>query len=299
MTKVSLAELEAVVAVGRLRSFRAAARELGLSPSALSHAIGAVERRIAVRLFHRTTRSVSLSAAGEQFVSRVSPAVREIASALDQANEHRDVPSGRLRLTSSRVGAKVYVFPLVREMRRRHPDVQIDLVTEDRLVDLVAEGYDAGFRLAEAVPREMVAIPCGPDVSMAVVGAPSYFEGRKKPKAPADLLEHECIRRRTSGGAAYRWEFERRGRATTVDVKGGLLLDDDDVMLDAALAGLGLAYVADVTVAGHLAAGRLLRVLGDFTPSFPGARLFHPSRRLVPAALRALIAIVKESVRRR
>jgi DNA-binding transcriptional LysR family regulator len=295
MIRASLLELEAVVAIATRKSFRAAARELGMSPSALSHAVSALEQRLGVRLFHRTTRSVSLSAAGEHFVHRVQPALREVSSTLDEVHELRDVPSGTLRINTSRGAAQIEVLPLVLEMRRRHPDVRIELVTEDRLVDIVAEGFDAGVRHAEVVPQGMVAIPCGGDLSMAVVGAPSYFAHRPKPKTPEDLLDHECIRRRMASGVVYRWEFEKGGREVAVDVPGALTLDDSDLARQAALAGAGLAFMNERAVAADIEAVRLVRVLADWTPPFPGLRLFHPSSRHVRAALRAFIAIVRES----
>ncbi|MDC0740577.1 LysR family transcriptional regulator [Polyangium mundeleinium] len=298
MIRASLLELEAVVAIASQKSFRAAARQLDISPSALSHAISALEQRLGVRLFHRTTRSVSLSAAGEHFVRRLQPALREVSSTLDEVHELRDTPSGTLRINTSKGAAQIEVLPMILEMRRRHPDVLVELVTEDRLVDIVAEGFDAGVRLAEAVPQDMVAIPCGADLSMAVVGAPSYFASRPKPTKPKDLLDHECIRRRMASGQVYRWELEKRGREVAIDIRGALTLDNDDLILQAALDGAGLAFVSDRATAADVEAGRLVRVLADWTPPFPGLRLFHPSHRLVRAALRAFIAIVQESTPR-
>ncbi|MDI1479391.1 LysR family transcriptional regulator [Polyangium sp. y55x31] len=298
MIRASLIELEAVIAIASLKSFRAAARQLEMSPSALSHAISALEQRLGVRLFHRTTRSVSLSAAGEHFVRRVQPALREVSSTLDEMHELRDTPSGTLRINTSKGAAEIAVLPMLLELRRRHPDVRVELVTEERFVDIVAEGFDAGVRLAEAVPQDMVAIPCGGDLSMAVVGAPSYFASRTKPTKPKDLLDHECIRRRMASGQVYRWELEKRGREVAIDVRGALTLDNDDLVLQAALAGAGLAFLSDRAVAADVEAGRLVRVLADWTPPFPGLRLFHPSHRLVRAALRAFITIVRESTAR-
>jgi DNA-binding transcriptional LysR family regulator len=299
MTRASLIELEAILAIATHRSFRAAAVQLEMSPSALSHAVAALEQRVGVRLFQRTTRSVSLSAAGERFVRRLQPAFHEIASALEEIHEQRDTPGGTLRLNTSKGAAEFEVLPLVLEMRRRHPAVRVELVTEDRLVDIVADGFDAGVRLAEGVPQDMVAIPCGPDPSMAIVGAPSYFVGRKRPRVPSDLLAHDCLRRRKASGTVYRWEFEKRGREITIEVPGGLTLDNDDLIVQAALAGAGLASVSEWAAAPHLAAGRLVRVLESWTPPFPGLRVFHPGQRLVRAALRAFLDIVRESTAKR
>ena len=298
MSKGSLHELEAVLAVASHKSFRAAARALETSPSALSHAVAALEERLGARLFHRTTRSVALTPAGTELVARIGPALREIDTAFDAVDELNPTPRGSLRLTSSPFGAKHHVLPFLVAMRRLHPEVQIELVTDERLVDLVAEGFDAGFRLAEAVPADMVAIPCAPDLSMAVVATPVYLARHGTPEKPADLLAHECIRRRLASGGVYRWELERRGRVTAVDVKGSLTLDDDDLVLDATLAGAGLGFVSSLQAEPHVAARRLVRVLAPWTPPFAGPCLFHPSGRLVPAALRALIDIVKAKRKR-
>jgi DNA-binding transcriptional LysR family regulator len=299
MRKAGLLELNAVVAVAQHRSFRAAAAELGLSPSALSHAISTLEQRMGVRLFNRTTRSVALSEAGERFLSRVRPALREISDAMEVINEFKDKPTGTLRLNSSEGAARLVVMPLVTEFLRRYPEMQVELVTEDRLIDIVAEGFDAGVRLAEAVPQDMVAVPCSPKVSFAVVGAPRYFKGRTSPATPGDLLAHNCIRHRKRSGGYFRWEFEKRGKEVVVDVKGSLALDNDTLMLQAALKGTGLAFVSDWAAAADVAAGRLVRVLEDWTPSYPGLCLYYPGHRHVPAGLKAFIGIIREARSRR
>lgn len=295
MPSPRLAELEAVLAVARHRSFRAAATELGVSPSALSHTIGALERRLEVRLFHRTTRSVALSPVGEQLVARLSPVLRELTTTLDAVEELRDTPRGTLRITASRGGAHYRVGELLARMRERYPDVTVELNTEDRLVDIVADGFDAGIRLAEAVPPDMVAIPFGPKTTrLVVVGSPGYLARHTAPKKPADLERHNCIRRRMGSGAVYRWELEKRGRPMVVDVRGSLVVDDDEVTLQAVLAGAGLAYMGLEAATPHLRAGRLVEVLPDWTPPFPGLRLFHPSGRYVRATLRAFIEVMRE-----
>lgn len=299
MPKAGLLELNAVVAVARHRSFRAAAAELGLSPSALSHAVATLEQRVGVRLFNRTTRSVSLSEAGERFLSRVGPALREISEAMEAVNEFKDRPTGTLRLTTWEAAARLVVMPLVMEFLRRYPEMHVELSTEDRFVDIVAEGFDAGVRLAEAVPQDMVSIPCSPDVSFAVVGAPRYFKGRTPPRTPGDLLHHACIRHRKRGGGYSRWQFEKRGREVSVDVKGPLALDNDLLMIQAALKGLGLAYVSEGAAAADLAAGRLVRVLEDWTQPFPGLCLYYPGHRHVPAGLKAFIGVIREARARR
>lgn len=294
MRKPGLVELDAVVAVANHKSFRAAADELGVSRSALSHTVATLEQRLGVRLFHRTTRSVALSDAGEQFLARVRPALKEISEAVAAVGELRDTPSGTLRINASEGAARLFLMPFVFEFLRRYPEVRFELATDDRLVDIVADGFDAGVRLADAVPQDMVAVPCAPDVRFAVVGSARYFKGRKLPRVPADLAQHDCIRRRWPSGAVYRWEFERRGQEQIVDVNGRLQLDRDELMREAALKGYGLAYLTEASVAPDLTAKRLVRVLEDWTPAYPGPRLYYPGHRHVPAALRAFVAVVRE-----
>ncbi|MET0527318.1 MAG: LysR family transcriptional regulator [Microvirga sp.] len=299
MPGTGLVELNAVVAVASHRSFRAAATELGMSPSALSHAVAALEQRMGVRLFNRTTRSVSLTEAGEQFLAKVGPALREIAEAIDATNVFRDSPAGTLRLNMSEGAARQLLTPIVLEFMRRYPQMQVDLVTQGRLVDIVAEGFDAGIRLAEAVPQDMIAIPCGPEQRYAVVGAPVYFESHARPKTPGDLVAHECIRGRLPSGAMLKWEFEKRGEQMVVDVKGALTLDHYELWIEAAREGAGLAYVNEWSVSHEISSGRLIRVLEDWTPPFPGLSLYYPGHRHVPASLRAFIGIIREAVSRR
>jgi DNA-binding transcriptional LysR family regulator len=297
MRRTGLIELNAVATVANRRSFRAAAAELGMSPSALSHAIASLEQRLQVRLFNRTTRSVSLSEAGELFLARIQPALREIFTAMEQVNDLRDTPAGTLRINTSEGAAEQVLRPVVLKFLKRYPDMQVEIVTDQRLVDIVAEGFDAGIRLAEAVPRDMIALPCGPDQRFAAVASPQYFKGRKKPLTPGDLAEHNCIRYRFSTGTLFRWEFEKRGEELAIDVKGSLTLTSQSLRIEAAVAGLGIIYVNDSSVAKHVASGRLIRVLDDWTPSFPGLRLYYSGHRHVPAGLRAFIAVLREANR--
>ena len=292
-----LTELEAVLAVSRQKSFRAAATELGMSTSALSHTIAALESRIGARLFNRTTRSVSLSAAGEQFVATVAPALSAIHGAIEQASSHHHAPTGTLRINTSAGAARQIMTPIILEFLRRYPEIGVDIVTEGRLIDIVAEGFDAGIRLAELVPRDMIAVRFGSRQRMMVVGSPAYLEKNSRPRSPADLLTHRCIRIRLPSGAIYRWEFERRGQSVSVDVEGMLTLDDPMLMLEAVHAGLGLAYMSEWNVASDLAAGSLQCVLKDWTPPFEGLCLYYPGRRHVPARLQALIELIREQRR--
>ncbi|QOZ08002.1 LysR family transcriptional regulator [Bradyrhizobium sp. CCBAU 51765] len=294
MLHTGLFELNAVAAISAHRSFRAAATELGISPSALSHAIATLEKRLGVRLINRTTRSVSLSEAGERFLARVGPALREIAGAMEDVNEFRDTPTGTLRINLKERAAHQILRPVVGKFLRRYPDMNVELVLEGRHIDIVAEGFDAGIRLAEAVPQDMVSVPCGPASRFLVVGAPDYFARNPLPRSPSDLLNHACIRRRMPGGKLYRWEFEKRGEEITMDVPGRLTLDSDALMVEAALDGLGLAFVSDFWVAKHIADGALQAVLDDWTPPFPGLRLYYPRHRHMTAGLRAFIDLLRE-----
>ncbi|RDI99734.1 LysR family transcriptional regulator [Dyella solisilvae] len=297
MKRAGLDELNAVVSVATHRSFRAAAAELGMSPSALSHAIATLEQRMGVRLFHRTTRSVALSEAGEQFLARVRPALRDISEAMEAVNQFRDTPAGTLRINVSLGGARMVLTPIVLRFLQRYPEMHVDLVSNDRMVDIVAEGFDSGIRQLEAVPNDMIAVPCTPELRFAVVGSPSYFRDHPHPLTPGDLMSHTCIRARLPGGTPYRWEFEKHGETVSVDVAGPLTLNQWDLMVEAALQGVGLAYASEWTVAGHIAAGRLIRVLDDWTPPFPGLALYYPGHRHVPAGLRAFVELVRETMR--
>jgi DNA-binding transcriptional LysR family regulator len=294
----SLIELEAVVAVARRGGFRAAARELDMSSSALSHAVAALEARLGVRLFNRTTRSVSLSSAGEQFVAEVAPALSAIRTAITGADEHRAEPSGTLCLNTSLGAARMILVPLVLEYLHRHAKVKVELVTEGAFVDIVGQGFDAGVRLAEFVPADMIAVPISRTTRSIVVGSPAYFEARERPLTPGDLMQHRCIRARLASGSIYRWEFEKRGEALAVDVPGVLTLDESDLMRSAALEGEGLALLSDYAVERDLADGRLLQVLDDWTPPFAGLCLYYPGRRNVPASLRAFVDLIRERATR-
>jgi DNA-binding transcriptional LysR family regulator len=295
--RASQLELEAVVAVARHGGFRVAARELDMSSSALSHAVAALEARLGVRLFNRTTRSVALSGEGEQFVAEIAPALAAIRTAMERLDEHRAEPVGALRLNLPLGAGRMILSPLIYEYMRRYPRVTVDMVTEGTMVDIVGQGFDAGVRLEEFVPPDMIAVPITGPIRSIVVGSPAYFAGRKRPRTPADLAEHRCIRRRTGSGAIYRWEFEKRGEAVTVDVPGQLTLDDTDLQLLAALAGEGLAFVSDIAAAQSIEAGLLLPVLEDWSPEFPGLCLYYPSRRNIPARLRAFIDLIRQQAR--
>jgi len=289
----NVSEYEMVVRLAQTSNFRAAAAELGMSPSALSHAVAAVEARLGIRLFNRTTRSVALTEAGEQFVVRVAPALADIRRAVEDINVHRERPVGTIRLNMA-IGAARQFMPTILDYMRRYPEMRVDLVTENKLIDIVAGGFDAGIRLAEYLPQDMISVPLGDQQRMVVVGSPGYFADNPPPVTPADLQHHRCIRMRMPNGAIWSWEFERRGEILTADVSGALTLDEPNLMLEAVLADLGLCYMNEWQILGHIADGRLVRVLEEWTPPFPGLCLYYPGRRHVPAGLRALIDLVKQ-----
>jgi DNA-binding transcriptional LysR family regulator len=294
MRPPGLFELQAVSAVAAHRGFRAAAAELEISPSALSHAIASLERRLGVRLLHRTTRSVSLSEAGERFLSRVRPALGELAAAMESVDEFRDKPAGTLRINTWEGAAQQVLTPIVLEFIRRHPEMRVEIVTESRYVDIVKEGFDAGIRYQEAVPRDMIAVPCGPEQRYAVVGTPGYFKKHPPPQSPGDLRGHRCVRTRKTGGGTYAWEFERRNEVFAVEVDGPLTLDTRALVLEAALRGAGLAYLNEWDVAPYVVSGKLVRVLEGWLPPWPGLCVYYPGHRHVRAGLRAFVEVVKE-----
>ena len=298
MRSSGLVELEAVAAVARRRSFRAAATELGMSRTALSSAVAGLEERIGVRLFHRTTRRVSLTEAGEQFIASVAPALAQIRGAMDAVNTHRATPTGTLRINSSLGAAHRVLAPVVLEFLRRHPSMRVDIVTEGRLIDIVASGFDAAIRMAASVPRDMIAVSFGMPVRFAVVGSPTLLRGKALPKKPADLASLPCVCVRETSGAPYRWEFARGGRKVSVDVRGALVLDAPTLMHEAALAGAGLAYLAEWSILDDVKAGRLVRVLEDWSPSAGELALYYPANRHVPAGLRAFVALIRERAKK-
>ncbi|MDH0866218.1 LysR family transcriptional regulator [Mitsuaria sp. GD03876] len=304
MRKDSLTEFEVVLAVARRQGFRPAAVELEMSTSAVSNAVAGLEARLGARLFHRTTRSVSLTEAGRRFVERIAPAVSQIQEAVAAAGDRARPPTGPLRINSSLGAAQMVFRPVLAEFLRRHPGVTLDVVTEGRLVEIVAEGFDAGLRLAPQVPRDMIRVPIGPPPRLAVVGSPDYFERHGTPAAPAELTRHACIRARLPSGLASPWEFAathggtaRRAKAPAtqaVDVPGPMVLDSPLLMLEAARAGLGLAQVAEWYVEEDLRAGRLRRVLDGWAAPLPPLCLYYAGHRHIPAALRALIDLIHE-----
>ncbi|MFO0748500.1 MAG: LysR family transcriptional regulator, partial [Myxococcota bacterium] len=272
------------------KSFTAAASALGVTPSAVSQTIRALEARVGIRLLQRTTRSVGVTEAGARFVARLKPALDGVDDAFAALAELRDRPAGRLRLSLSRVAYDCVLAPKLAAFLAAYPEVDLDLSIDEAFADIVADGFDAGLRIGEAVARDMVAVPVSGELRVAVVAAPSYFSARKRPQHPRDLPDHDCINyRRRSHGDVYRWEFSERGKDLEIAVRGRLLVNDGALMVSAALDGHGLAYVMDCDVREHLAEKRLVRVLEAFCPPFPGFFLYYPSRAHVAPKLQALV----------
>jgi DNA-binding transcriptional LysR family regulator len=289
-----LSGLIELIAVAEKRSFTAAAAELRVTPSAVSQTVRALEERLGVRLLQRTTRSVGLTEAGQRFLARLKPALGGVQEAFEELGHLRDHPAGLLRLTLPRLGYQQVLAPKLRAFMLQYPDIQLDLSIDDALVNIVEEGFDAGVRIGEMLDREMIGVRVSGDLRAAVVGSPDYFRGRSKPKHPRELGDHDCINaRRRKSGVVYRWEFTENGRDFAVAVQGRLLLDDGEAMIDAALSGLGLAYVFESSVHEQLASKRLVRVLEPFSAPFPGLFLYYPSRAQLAPKLQALIASLR------
>ncbi|SRR6266508_910928 len=290
MQRGNLNDLLAFLAVGRERSFTKAAAKLGVSQSALSHTIRELEARLGVRLLTRTTRSVSPTEAGERLLHTAGPRLEEIEAELAALSELREKPAGTIRITATDYAADTILWPKLAKFLREYPDIKIEIIIDYGLTDIVAQRYDAGVRGGEQVAKDMIAVRIGPDMRMAVVGAPSYFKKRSEPKRPQDLIGHNCINLRLpTHGGLYAWEFEKGGRELKVRVEGQLIFNGTAQMLNAALAGFGLAYVPEDLVLPHLAKGRLKRVLEDWCPPFSGYHLYYPSRRQSSAAFALLV----------
>ncbi|RWM10332.1 MAG: LysR family transcriptional regulator [Mesorhizobium sp.] len=289
MNRTDLSQLAVLATVAQCASFRGAARELGIAPSAVSHAVSTLEARLGVRLLARSTRSVSPTEEGAQLLERLRPALSEIDLALETAVEARDRPAGNLRLTVPRTAAHLVLTPRLGAFTAAYPDIVLEIVIEDRFTDVVEGGFDAGVRLGESLQRDMIAVRIGPDMRGAVVGAPSYFEAMPKPSHPRELVGHRCIRFRFSSGILYRWEFEKDGEEIEIAAQGPLILDEDHLIAQAAMDGAGLAFVFEPYVRAPLADGRLIRVLEEWCPSFDGFFVYYPSRRQMRPALRAFV----------
>ncbi|MCF1503808.1 LysR family transcriptional regulator [Afifella sp. H1R] len=294
MDRLGLNDLQAVLAIARKGSFRAAALDLGMSTTALSNAIGKLERELGIRLFNRTTRSVSLTGAGRIFVDQVAPPLQDIRDAIDVVRSQQATPSGTIRINTFATAAREILSPLVLAFLHRYPEVHVDLVSEGCLVDIVAEGFDLGLRSADLVPSDMIAVPLGPPQRHAVVASTGYFERHERPRVPPDLLGHRCIRVRLPNGALYRWQFRKGDQTAQIDVDGPITLDEASLARTAALEGIGLGFFIESNVREDIAAGRLIRVLEDWTPPLAPLCLYYPGRRNPPAAMKAFIRLARE-----
>ncbi len=300
MARQDYSDLVAFLAVARERSFTRAAAKLGVSPSALSHAVRALEERTGMRLLTRTTRSVAPTQAGERLSRGAGPRFDEIDAEVAGLAALRDSAAGSLRISASDHGANSVLWPALERLLPLHPDICVEVVVDNALTDIVAGRFDAGVRIGEQVAKDMIAVRIGPDFRMAVVGAPSYFAKRPPPARPQDLTAHACINLRLpTHGGLYVWEFEKAGRPVKVRVEGQLVLNTSALRLRAALAGLGLACLPEDIVGADVAAGRLVRVLADWCAPFPGYHLYYPSRRQQTPALAVLIEALRHRPERR
>ncbi|MDS7930079.1 LysR family transcriptional regulator [Acinetobacter sp. V102_4] len=294
MERANLNDLKAVMAIAKRGTFRGAAIELGMSTTALSHAISKLEENLGVRLFNRTTRSVSLTEAGRLFVEQVGPALQDIHSALDIVRSQRETPSGTLRINAAAFAAREIISPVIIEFLRRYPEMNIDLVTEGKLVDIIADGFDLGIRVAHLVPSDMIAVSLGKLQRYVVVGSPEYFERYGKPKIPTDLFRHKCIRVRLPDGALFSWKFEKNGEIIQIDVQGPITLDEASLSRATVLENIGLGYFMEQDVRAEIESGQLISVLEDWMPCMSGLCLYYSGRRNQSAGLKAFLALVRE-----
>lgn len=285
-----LGGLAAFAVVAEEQSFTRAASKLGVSQSALSHSLRALEERVGVRLLARTTRNVSPTEAGERLLATLRPALDEILAGLAALGELREKPAGIVRINAGRHAAYSLLLPAVCRFTAAYPDIRVEVIVDDGLANIVASRCDAGVRLGEQVQKDMIAVRVGPDLRMAVVGSPAYFKNCAPPRVPSDLTQHNCINRRLpTSGAIYAWDFKKRSKRLKVRVGGSLVFNDNGLTLAAVLAGRGLGYVMEDEVAQHIAEGRLIRVLDDWCAPFQGYFLYYPSRRQTPPPLAAFV----------
>jgi DNA-binding transcriptional LysR family regulator len=294
MQRTNLNDLVAFIVVARERSFTRGAAKLGISQSSLSHLIRDLEARLGIRLLTRTTRSVSPTDAGERLLNAVGPRLDEVEKELGSLQDLRDRPRGAIRVSSTDYATDTILWPRLMPFLRQYPEVNVELITDYGLTDIVAERFDAGVRAGEQIAKDMIAVRIGPDISMAVVGAPSYFKKRPEPKVPQDLVHHSCINLRLpTHGGLYAWEFERSNREIKVRVEGQVTFNGTPQMLSAALSGFGLAYLPEDLAQPHIAKKRLVRVLKDWCQPYTGYHLYYPSRRLPSAAFALMVEALR------
>jgi DNA-binding transcriptional LysR family regulator len=294
MRRGELADLTAFVAVADNLSFRAAAARLGVTPSALSHAMRQLEERVGVRLLHRTTRSVSLTDAGLRLLERLRPAIDQVAGALEDLNQERQRPFGRLRIHAMQVAAAAVIVPVWGRFLSTYPDVHLEVSVDEAAIDIVAKGFDAGIGPRDRAAADMIAVRVMGPMKVAVVGSPAYFARRPPPRTPDDLASHNGIQyRRLANGSVFEWPFERNGKSQKISVDGRVMVNSPHLAARAAVDGLGIAYTLEALAEVFLRSGQLVRVLEDWSPSFEGFFLFYPGKRQVPAALRAFIDMIR------
>jgi DNA-binding transcriptional LysR family regulator len=289
MLRDDLTALSVFLAVAEERSFTRAAKRLGVSPSAISHAMRGLEEEIGVRLLSRTTRSVAPTDAGEHLLTRLRPAFTEVREALGHLSGLRNKPAGRVRILVPRLAAKIVLPSKLGQFARDYPDIVLDVTTDDSRQDIVAKGFDAGIQFGEFIEKDMIAVRVSRDQRPVIVGSPGYLKTHPKPKSPRDLLSHQCINFRHGSTDVYRWEFQKGEKSLSVAVSGPLIVDDLEIVISAAVDGVGLAFMAEENAAQHLASGALVQVLEDWCQPYPGFFIYYPSRRQQPAALSALI----------
>jgi DNA-binding transcriptional LysR family regulator len=263
-------------------------------PSALSHSMRGLEARLEMRLFNRTTRSVALTEAGEQLFHGVRPLLGDLENVVNEVTSTRNTPSGSIRISASESSIKPLIRHVVPGFLAEYPQIHIEFVADSKLVDIVGDGFDAGIRVFDDVPRDMVAVRFGPDIRFAAVASPEYLEHHPAPTEPSDLKQHRCIRFRFASGALFRWDLEHAGIRASVDVEGPMTMDNINLMIEAALAGIGIGWVPEVQVADHLTAGRLVHLLPEWSPTYPGLCLYYPANRHPPMALRIFVQAVRE-----
>jgi DNA-binding transcriptional LysR family regulator len=293
MLPSDLSALSTFLAVAEELSFTRAAKRQGVSPSAVSHSMRALEEEVGVRLLARTTRSVSLTDAGAQLLGRLRPALTEVGETLEAILGRRNKAAGRVRLLLPRLAVSSVLAPKLGELSREYPDIILDVITDDSRRDIVSDGFDAGIHFGEYIQKDMIAVRVSPDHRPAIVGSPAYLDSHPRPKVPRDLLQHRCINFRHGSAGLYRWEFEKGNKSLSVAVSGPLVVDDLELVIRGALEGVGLAYVAEQEIASHLADGTLVRVLQDWCQPYPGFFMYYPSRRQQTAALSALISVLR------
>ena len=291
--KVNIADFTTFIAVARHKSFRAAGDELGLSPSAISHAIKQLEQRMKFRLFNRTTRSVSLTEAGLNLYERLRPAFDEINTMLDEMNCFRDTPIGTLKINAFRVAARLMLMPLVAGFTRQYPEIKVEIASEDRLVDIVQQEYDAGIRLSATVEKDMIAVPIGPKMKLVVVATPDYLARHPAPAHPGELVKHQCVVVRFPSGRPYHWEFEGPEGRLEIIPSGNIILDDMDSGLEAVLCGAGISYLYEQQARPWLESGQLISMLEEWLPEPEQWQLYYPNRQYMTCGLRAFLDYIK------